>query len=141
LDSAFIASGPFRDLTQPSDARERASTVSKRTAALCDGPHCAAVFLLQRGGFTAFVVTVKTFHLSFPKTSRPETRIVVKTQQFIICMNEMMDAQKSFLSWFNAFVFSFFRVIRNPVEMRWRRRCSRAVHALAPCLGRPQTTI
>jgi hypothetical protein len=44
----------------------------------------------------SFIGIRKTFHLSFSKNLRRETRMLVKRQQFIICMNEMMDDEKSF---------------------------------------------
>jgi hypothetical protein len=65
----------------------------------------------------------KTFHLSFRKNRRPETRTLVKTQQFILTMNGIFDRQKSFFTTVNAFVFSLFAISGFPRGERWRRRC------------------
>jgi hypothetical protein len=50
----------------------------------------------QRHSSELFISPAKTFHLSFPEMRRAETSALVKTQQFMMCMNEIADRRKRF---------------------------------------------
>jgi len=65
----------------------------------------------------------KNFHLNFPEMCRAETRRLVKTQQFMMCMNEMADASKDFFGVMKPFVCKVFAGSGIPLKRHWRRRC------------------
>src|SRR4051812_10666693 len=90
-------------------------------------PHLKAG-LLGRGHFSArqsgsFMSRRKKFHLNFSEMRRVETRRVVKTQQFMMCMNRIADAPKDFFAVMKPFVCKVFAISGNPLKKRWRRRC------------------
>jgi len=83
----------------------------------------------------------KNFHLNFPEICRAETRTLVKTQQFMVCMNKILVRQNIFFTSTKPFVFKVFAVSGKSPRKPLAPPLLKAVHALAPCLGRPKQTM
>ena len=65
----------------------------------------------------------KNFHLNFPEICRAETRTLVKTQQFILCMKKIFDLPKHFFTSTKPFVFKAFPQPGFSLKNPWRPRC------------------
>ena len=70
-----------------------------------------------------FISGRKNFHLNFLENCRAETRTLVKTQQFMVCMKKISDQPKHFFTSIKPFVFKVFARSGFSLKIRWRRRC------------------